>query len=305
MKRISSLLSSLLFAAGLMVFTEGCGLTTGVKLDPESGDFYETARLVMAGVEKDIFLHLPDQRSRKEFIQEFWAKRDPDPDTEENEFRIEFFRRIEYANKHFREGIPGWKTDRGRIYIYLGPPDKIEQRPFINSPDIKGLILWGYYRYKLGIEFVDRVGDGRYALSRQSGAAGGLLSVIERAKFGEVYAGQADFEKLYSDFDVSYKKETQEITIVVPVASLEFIAEEGRLRAHFEFEFFIDQKKGLNKDHFTREETFDGTEDKVSEVEEILFSFPYEIKPGEYYFDVVMRVKPDIAKVRKIFTIRF
>ncbi len=117
-----------------------CGISGKVALDPESRNFYETARLIMTKEEKDIFNHLPDRESRQEFIRDFWAKRDPDSDTEENEFKEEFYGRIEYANRYFREGIPGWKTDRGRIFIYLGPPDKIDQRLFINNPSVKGLI---------------------------------------------------------------------------------------------------------------------------------------------------------------------
>ncbi|GAF84612.1 unnamed protein product, partial [marine sediment metagenome] len=137
-----------------VVILMSCGFSGKIALDPTSKDFHETARLIMTKQEKDIFNYLPDKESREEFISDFWAKRDPSPDTEENEFKEEFFRRIEYASLRFREGIPGWKTDRGRIYIYLGPPDKVEQRPFVNYPDVKGLIFWGYYKYRLGIEFV-------------------------------------------------------------------------------------------------------------------------------------------------------
>lgn len=90
----------------------------------------------------------------------------------------------------------------------------------------------------------------------------------------------------------------------VPVESLEFLAEEGRLKADFEFEFFIDQKTEQKIDRFTRLEVFDRTEEEVSEIEEIFFSFPHMLKPGEYYFDVVMRILPNIAKVRKIFAIK-
>ena len=155
----------------LILASASCGPGGRVALDPVSKDFYEYARLIMTKPEKDIFLLLPDRESRTEFIEDFWAKRDPNPDTDVNEFKEEFYSRIEYVNKRFIEGIPGWKTDRGRIYIYLGPPDKIDQRPYINDPNVKGLIWWGYYRYRLGIEFVDKTGDGRYSLGRQSGLA--------------------------------------------------------------------------------------------------------------------------------------
>jgi GWxTD domain-containing protein len=290
---------------GLLVLSLGnCGMRGGVKLDPESRDFYEYARLIMTKQEKDVFRLLPDKESREEFIRDFWDKRDPDPDTEENEFKDEFYGRIEYANKHFIEGIPGWKTDRGRIFIYLGPPDKIEQRPFINDPNVKGLIWWGYYRYRLGVEFVDRRGDGQYALSRQSGAAGGLLDVIEKAKFGQIFGDQDAIGKIFTEFEVSYLPGSKEIVVSIPVEFLSFEAEDDRLTADFAFEFFIYSKKSLKKDRFSREKSFETTEEKALEMKDVVLTFPYELEKGEYYFDVVMIVKPKIGKVRKIFKIK-
>ena len=62
-------------------------------------------------------------------METFWYRRDPTPDTVENEFREEYFRRVMYANERFGGRIPGWKTDRGRIYIVYGPPDEIDSHP--------------------------------------------------------------------------------------------------------------------------------------------------------------------------------
>ena len=286
------------------LFLGCCGIKGRVKLDPESEDFYKYTRLIMSKQEKDIFLLLPDKESREEFIQDFWDKRDPDPLSEMNEFKEEFYRRIEYVNKRFREGIPGWKTDRGRIYIYLGPPDKIDMRPYINDPNVRGLIWWGYYRYRLGIEFVDRTGDGRYSLNRQSGAAGGLLDVIERAKFGQIFQKGEDMGKIFADFDVDYDAERKEIHVAIPIESLSFEADDNRLKADFNFEFFIYSRKKPEKYRFTRQESYETTEEKALEMEQIVFSFPYDLKPGDYYFDVVVMVEPKIGKVRKIFRIK-
>jgi GWxTD domain-containing protein len=288
----------------LVLFSSKCGMTGRVAMDPASKEFYEYARLIMTNPEKDIFLMLPDRESRKEFIQDFWNKRDPDPQTEENEFEVEFYQRIQYANKRFIEGIPGWKTDRGRIYIYLGPPDKIDQRPYINNPNIKGLIWWGYYRYRLGIEFVDRTGDGRYSLSRQSGAAGGLLDVIEKAKFGQIYDEGGDIGTVFSKFSLDYDRAAGEIVVAIPVESLSFGSSENKLKAEFDFEFFIYDRKGTEKKHFERQKTYETTEEEVLEMDEIILTFPYDLVPGNYYFDVVAIIKPKIGKVRKIFKIK-
>jgi GWxTD domain-containing protein len=217
------------FGIGILtLFLISCGPKGRVAMDPVSKDFYEYARLIMTKPEKDIFLMLPDKESREEFIEDFWAKRDPDPYTDENEFKEEFFSRIEFVNKRFIEGIPGWKTDRGRIYIYLGPPDKIEQRPFINDPNIKGFIWWGYYKYRLGVEFIDKNGDGRYSLGRQMGAGGGLLDVIEKAKFGQIYDDRGDIGTVFSKFRMDYDREAREIVIAIPIESLSFESNDRR-----------------------------------------------------------------------------
>ena len=71
----------------------------------------------------------PTTKSATSSLRAFWQRRDPTPDTEENEFKEEHYRRIAYANEHFAAGIPGWKTDRGHMYIVFGPPDEIDSHP--------------------------------------------------------------------------------------------------------------------------------------------------------------------------------
>ena len=89
----------------------------------------EDVRWIITDQEKSAFMQLSNDEERDQFIEAFWQRRDPTPDTEENEFKEEHYRRIAYANEHFPAGIPGWKTDRGRIYIVFGPADEIESHP--------------------------------------------------------------------------------------------------------------------------------------------------------------------------------
>jgi GWxTD domain-containing protein len=84
---------------------------------------------IITDEERSAFKQLSNDEERENFIESFWQRRDPTPDTAENEFKDEHYRRIAYANEHFPAGIPGWKTDRGRIYIVFGPPDEIESHP--------------------------------------------------------------------------------------------------------------------------------------------------------------------------------
>lgn len=132
--------------------------------------------------EKKAFEQLKTDEERENFIANFWLRRDPNPDTEENEFREEYYERIAYANEHYASGIPGWKTDRGRIYITWGKPDSVESHPSGGSydrPVYEGggstttypFETW-FYRYLEGvgsgieIEFVDPTGTGEYRIAR-------------------------------------------------------------------------------------------------------------------------------------------
>src|SRR5450755_2042957 len=84
---------------------------------------------IITDEERQAFKQLSNDEERDNFIEAFWQRRDPTPDTEENEFKEEHYRRMEYANEHFPAGIPGWKTDRGHMYIVFGPADEIDSHP--------------------------------------------------------------------------------------------------------------------------------------------------------------------------------
>ncbi|MFZ0317948.1 MAG: GWxTD domain-containing protein [Candidatus Sulfotelmatobacter sp.] len=84
---------------------------------------------IITDEERQAFKQLSNDEERDNFIEAFWQRRDPTPDTEENEYKEEHYRRIAYANEHFAAGIPGWKSDRGRIYIMYGPADEVDSHP--------------------------------------------------------------------------------------------------------------------------------------------------------------------------------
>lgn len=131
--------------------------------------------------ERSAFLHFSTNEEREQFIEAFWARRNPDPDSPENTFKEEHYRRIAYANEHYASGIPGWKTDRGRIYIMWGPPDEVNSHPsggtYERPPEEGGGETSTYpfedwrYRYLEGwgenieMEFVDPTMTGEYHLT--------------------------------------------------------------------------------------------------------------------------------------------
>jgi GWxTD domain-containing protein len=97
--------------------------------DPHKRWLDEDVRYIITDEERDAFLKLTNDTERENFIERFWLLRDPTPDTEENEFKEEHYRRLAFANDRFTAGTPGWKTDRGRIYIIHGAPDSVESHP--------------------------------------------------------------------------------------------------------------------------------------------------------------------------------
>ncbi|HKP69578.1 MAG TPA: GWxTD domain-containing protein [Pyrinomonadaceae bacterium] len=143
--------------------------------------------------EKRAFMALTTDEERENFIENFWRRRDPNPDTEENEYREEYYERIAYANEHFSSGIPGWRTDRGRIYIAWGKPDSIETHPTggaYDRPSWEGggstttypFEVWWYRHLDnvgdgLEIEFVDPTGTGEYRIARNANEKDALLMV--------------------------------------------------------------------------------------------------------------------------------
>jgi len=148
---------------------------------------------IITDEERKAFKKLQTDDERERFIEEFWRRRDPDPDTDVNEYREEYYERIAYANEHYASGIPGWKTDRGRIYIMYGKPDEVETHPsggaYEREPYEGGgststypFERW-FYRYLPGvgagieIEFVDPTGSGEYRIARNPDEKDALLQV--------------------------------------------------------------------------------------------------------------------------------
>ena len=168
------------------------------KLQKELGSVYKKwldneVAYIITDEEKAVFNRLTTNEEREQFIENFWLRRDPTPDTIENEEKEEHYRRIAYANERFASGIPGWKTDRGRIYIIWGPADEVESHPSggsYNRPYEEGggststfpFEKWRY-RYLDGIgndvilEFVDPSGSGEYRLTMDPSEKDALLHV--------------------------------------------------------------------------------------------------------------------------------
>jgi GWxTD domain-containing protein len=153
----------------------------------------EDVRWIITDEELSAFKKLQNNAERDIFIEGFWQRRDPTPDTAENEYKEEHYRRIAYANEHYAAGMPGWRTDRGRIYIMFGPPTSTDSHPmggpYQRSAEEGGgqtstfpFEVWRY-RYLEGIgqeieiEFVDDCGCGAYEMTLDRSKKDALLHV--------------------------------------------------------------------------------------------------------------------------------
>ena len=142
----------------------------------------EDVPYIITSEEREAFVQLTTEEEREDFIESFWTRRDPTPDSIANEYKEEHYRRIAYANDRFASKVPGWQTDRGRTYITQGPPDEIESHPSggqYRRPSREGggltakhpFEIWRYRGAEGGgsdvfLEFEDPSMTGEYRLTR-------------------------------------------------------------------------------------------------------------------------------------------
>ena len=152
----------------------------------------EDVGYIITDEERKAFRDLATDEEREQFIEQFWLRRDPTPDTEENEYREEHYRRIAYANQNFASGIPGWRSDRGMIYIKYGPADETEthnggteERPFEEGGGTTSTYPFEKWRYRwiegigsdIIIEFVDPTMTGEYRMTMDPSEKDALMMV--------------------------------------------------------------------------------------------------------------------------------
>jgi len=196
---------ALLEVALLVVFTGGLSVTApsqkkqkgkgeeGSRMQYYKKWLQEDVTYIITEEEKKVFKDLQTDEEKENFIEQFWVRRDPDPRTSENEFKEEHYRRVAYANERFASGIPGWKTDRGRIYITFGPPAEIESHPSGGSYNREiwegggttSTFPFERWRYRhidgigddIEIEFVDKSMSGEYRMAMSPDEKDALMFV--------------------------------------------------------------------------------------------------------------------------------
>ncbi len=163
------------------------------KLKPADQDWLSEVRYIITPEERKIFLELPEPE-REKFKEEFWARRDPEPETEVNEFKEEYYLRIKQANHMFLgEGRPGWLTDRGRIYILFGPPT--ERHTFPMEAAGRCREVWYYGNFP--VIFIDEHCSGNYILAAIN------LEHLQDLNLAQGYFQRSNIqEKSFFDYDL-------------------------------------------------------------------------------------------------------
>jgi GWxTD domain-containing protein len=176
---------------------------------------------IISPEERNAFLHLQTNEEREAFIEAFWQRRNPNPDSPDNSYKDEIYRRIAYANEHFASGIPGWRTDRGRIYITWGPPDEKEEhtsgeewdRPLDQGGGSTTTYAYEDWRYRylagfggdhqenVEFEFVDPTGTGEFHLTMDPSEKDALLNVPGAGLTLQEQMGLADKSSRFSNTD--------------------------------------------------------------------------------------------------------
>lgn len=230
-----------LVVAGLTALG-GLSLAAKPKLPPARAEWLAKVGYIITKSEKKIFIELPDS-GRDEFIDQFWKRRDPTPDSERNEYKIEYEDRLAKAEVMFRgEGRPGWQTDRGRIYVLFGPPAERLTYPM----DASGFCREVWYYGNFPVVFIDEHCSGYF-----------IMTAINLEHLHELNIAQGYFQKTFSqdkklfDYEVSMAKTRAEdavyegkVFVDIPYDTIWFSFKDGKLETGFEVRVEISEPNG-------------------------------------------------------------
>ena len=299
-------LSALLLAGGSFLLGAACASRTTVSTEPSLKTFSDEARQIMTADEAEVFKSLPDEASRAEFIREFWAVRDPKPETPENEARVEFEKRTRYAALWFGahnpykgidpggplKNLAGLNDERGRTYLLLGPPDVIiffdglhetESRDGSRSRlqnDLWILEQWIYDRLNTHVIFRRDDGGEWYTDAFRSN----FLDRLEWAKLNWLEDEAAPEINSWFKFSAAYGPSGIEVRLPVERVSTDDLFQ---VELGVEVSVFRDN---LKVDELRETKTMKETQANLFGGKDLSFVIPYSPgAKGEYIFDIVIR----------------
>jgi GWxTD domain-containing protein len=269
---------------------------------PQYKEFYMMARFIMTDYERRMFKYLPDSAARDKFIKEFWKRRDPTPDTDENENYDEFMNRIAFANRNFRERTKGmgWNTVRGRILLQLGFPieRKREHYNLMSENRYVPYEIWYYPRFELVLGFIDKNDDGKYELMDPPP---GLLSAIDEAVYefdiNKKYRGKKSIK-----FNGIYKKGM--LIISFPIKNILFKKFGDIMSVQYKFDITVfSNYKEIDK--ISIKKIIEKDKDEFLKLKKLSVEIPYELqKKGKYYFDILVTDLINKSRYRRYISYR-
>lgn len=279
---------AMIIAAAMII---SCSLGRAPKnLNPEEQDFLSKVRYIITREERKTYLGLPGSE-RPYFVEEFWKKRDTDPATEVNEYKNEYLKRIDEAKHLFTEGgTTGWLTDRGRIYVLLGPPEQRETYPrgysFYGTP----LEVWHYGFYQ--ILFSDRRWNGNFELVPESARLVADINTAQLSLRPDIKNTEED--KSMSDFSIEFRAiddRSQVVVVTVPYSDIWFSSEDQKLKTTFELAWEVYDADDQKIQDGTKTSTLDLTQAELKELRSQDFSieFSLELARGDYQLAVTMK----------------
>ena len=292
-------------ALSVVLLLAACASTRGLKeLDPKSRDFISKVRYTITTEERKAFLALPAD-AREAFIEDFWKRRDPTPNTPENEYRIEYYARIERSNRLFSGGgAPGWLQDRGRVYITLGPPDTRITYPrgvtFYGLPTE----IWWYGLYT--IVFIDQYWNDDYKISPDSAAQIAIINQAQREwnlpKERMPKPGEQNYGTSLAGLKVSLevaKDTTARVTLAIPYRNIWLKASGKTYQANLEVRMKVVDKDGAEAWTFTQAYPIEITEAGLRDVLGVDFTAQTAtaaLKSGAYTLTILVTNTMDGSK---------
>jgi len=278
------------------------------KLDPGNAQFLSEVRYIITNEERKIFLELPAQE-RKKFISDFWQRRDPDPSTEENEFKTEYYDRIDRANELFRgEGEDGWQTDRGKIYILFGPPTERMTLPWDGDPTGRRQEIWYYGSFP--VIFKDIQGNGSFKLVAFNYDHLYQLNIAqaEAKKTPDAEEKLLDFKLRIEKKRVDIEKVEGLVIIEIPYTGIVFKSEDDRLMTTFDIqielkdsaEHLIWDYRGSLDIEIKETELSELSKNHIFEIPFVLEQNLKRLQQGKNFFTVFLRNQTGDEEMKKV-----
>ncbi len=302
-KRVSRKSSTLILFLAILIGTTGCAtnMSRMLKALPEDDqEFISTVRFIITNKEKKKFISLSTAEERAQFRKEFWEIRDPTPETDVNEFREQYFIRIAEANKLFAdEGKHGWLSDRGRVYILLGPPETKRIYPTGYRTDYNQYVypteVWFYGEYP--IIFYDRYDNGTY-----------VLSPISARYMGEINKAQMSYKpegmKVSDAFNFKLRvfKQKNGITVLamnIPYKNFVFDKSKEGYQADINVGITIKNRAGKKETMSKKYHVALKAGDLDNLDEQYIIKVPLKLKKDKYEVDVVVKGNVSGEGIRK------